>query len=90
MNEIQAAKLSTFVVEENLGHNLKIYDDVQFWDVDNENSNCDFKFSFIRYTDGHVEMAVNMKHLFNKPKDSPIIVRFPETKEEWQDRKSVV
>jgi len=85
MNKEQATQLSSFIPENYLGYNLKIYDDMQTWAIDNENSDCLFHINIIDYIDGYnVELAINMKHCYNKAKDCPIIVRFPETEEEWK------
>jgi len=90
MNEEQATQLSSFIPENSLGSNLKIYDDMQGWDIDNEHSDCDFSIGIIDYIDGSVELAVNMKHLYNKAKDCPIIVKFPETDDEWKKLKNAM
>jgi hypothetical protein len=90
MNKEQATELSSFIPENSLGSNLKIYDDIQGWDIDNENSDCDFWIGIINYIDGSVELAVNMKHLYNKAKDCPIIVKFPESKEGWERLKNAM
>ena len=85
MNKKQATELSTFVHKKMFGYKLLIYDDIQHWGVDNEHSECNFHFGFNYYTTGEIEMAVSMKHLYNKPSDCPIIITFPETKKEWND-----
>jgi hypothetical protein len=84
MNEIQATKLSTFIVE-HFNNRLLIYNDgVDCWEIDNDKSNCDFWIAYNEFTDGSLQIGVNMKFAYNKFSDCPIVCEFPETEEEWK------
>jgi len=82
MNEIQATKLSTFIVE-HFNNRLLIYNDgVDCWEIDNDKSNCDFWIAYNEFTDGSLQIGVNMKFAYNKFSDCPIVCEFPETEED--------
>ena len=89
MNEKQACKLSEFIVENSLGYNLKIFY-VQDWEIDNENSECHFWIKVITYMNNSTELAISMKHCYNKASECPIIVKFPETNDDWYELKKAM